>query len=499
MTRAPASSSHPLDGAAGADRRELSSAWALAAEDVDDVPLAAALWSQVDDPRGTSGRARLALLAGDAAGALALLETAGVADVPADGPRNVDHLVVLGCRAALGRQDELSRLVAAGSTLPAQVRLTYLYVLGAAAEGAGQQALADDVWLSVVADHGVRTPHALSRCVAAWVQGRRGTDPRALVTRVAQGAHELVGAVPRPWEDVATLEATTRLLVARGDAAGAALLTAAVCRLGPRSEALDALEAAHAPRRRISQRVVPFLVLVVALGLSMVLVRHGLPGMILGAAAIRASRRWWPPVHGMSVADGRAWDALVALRFDERSGQPQENLTSLRLLPSLGAVCGLGVGVPLGVWWGQWALDPVHGVPVQVAGVVFGLCWLVVPSLAVWAGVRADRERRRRAAARTRAEVDAAELEQAATCRCWQVSALVGRFAERYATSHLGVATGVLPVAGRAASVRVCPLSGMRWLATASLGGAGVVLLRGPGPGPVAPAAPAAPGTGGYI
>ncbi|MFC0644705.1 hypothetical protein [Cellulomonas phragmiteti] len=474
------------------------SAWARAAEDVDDLDLAATLWSQVDDEHAVSGRARVALLSGDAAGALALLAAAGVADVPADGPRSLDQLVVLGCRAAQGRPDDLSRLVAAGATLPAQLRLLYLYVLGAAAEGAGRQDLADGVWRTVVVEHGVRTPHVLSRFLASWVQGRPGTDGRAVVTRVAEAAHELVGAVPRPWEDAAALEATTRELVARGDAAGAALLTTTVSRLGPRSEAVDALVSAHAPRRRTLQRAVPVAVLVVAVVVSAVVLRHGLPGFAIGGAALWASRRWWAPVRGWSLADGQAWDGLVALRFDDTSGAPRERTSSLRLLPSLAAVAGLAVGVALGGWWWQWSLDPARHVPWQVSGIVGGLCWFGIPALATWAGVRGDRERRRRADVRRRTEADATALAQAATCRCWEASALVGSYAERYAAAHLGAAAGAAPVSVRAASVRVCPLSGMRWMATTSVTGASVVLLRGPAPSVPAPA-PAVPGAGGYL
>lgn len=497
MTSAPPAPGPSL-GDATRDRRDLVGAWARAAEDVDDLGLATELWRQVDGEQAVSGRARVALLAGDAAGALALLEGQGAGDVPSDGPRTLDHLVVLGCRAALGRADELSRLVAVGASVPPQVRLVYLYVLGAAAEGAGRQDLADEVWRSVVVDHGVRTPYALSRFLASWVQARRGPDARAVVTHVASAAHSLVDAVPRPWQDAAALEATTRELVARDDAAGAALLATAVSRLGPPSDAVDALVAAHTPRRQHLQRVVPIGVLLVAAVVSWLVLRHGMPGIAVGAAALAASRRWWPAVRGWSLVDGRAWDGLVALRFDARTGGPREKTSQLRLLPTLAAVVGGAIGVTLGGLWMQWAFDPARQLPSPVVGVVAGLLWLGLPGLAIWGGIRTDRERRRRADVRRRLQADAVEHQQAATCRCWEISTVVGEFAERYATAHLTPAPDPAPVVSRAASVGVCPLSGVRWLATVSTTGASSVLLRGTGPTTSVAPAPA-PGAGGYL
>lgn len=487
-----------MGDAAAADRHDLVGAWARAAENIDDIALATDLWAGVDGEEGASGRARVALLAGDPTGALAELEGRGVDQVPDDGPRNLDELVVLGCRAALGREDDLSRLVAVGATIAPQLRLLYLYVLGAAAEGAGRRDLADEVWRSVVVDHGVRTPYALRRYAATWVQARSGTDVRAVVTRVATAAHGLIDVVPRPWEDVAALEAATRELVARDDAAGAALLATAVSRLGPRSDALDALVAEHTPRRRVLRRVVPIAVLVVAYVVSGVVLHHAGPGIAVGAAALWAAGRWWGPVDGWTVCDGRAWSALVALRYDPRTDAPTEGTSQLRLLPTLATFVGGGVGAALGAVWWQWSLDPAHPVPVAVSGAVGMVLWFGPPAFSAWAGIRTDRARRRRAEIRRRVEADAAELRQAATCRCWEVSALVGRHAEGYATAHLVGAASPPPVVARAASVQACPLSGMRWMATTSSTGTSVVLLRGPAPAAAAvPTAP--PGTGGYL
>lgn len=477
---------------------DLLGAWARAAEDVDDLELAAALWAQAGGAQGASGRARVALLHGDAAAAVAALQGAGVDTVPPDGPRTLDELVLVGARAALGHQDDLSRLLAVAAVIPPQLQLLYLYVLGAAAGGAGRQDLADEVWRRVVVDHAVRTPYALSRFLATWVQQRRHDDVRSVVSQVVAAADSLVEAVPRPWEDVAALEATRRQLVARGDSAGAALLAVAVSRLGPRSDAVDSLVEALRPRRRALQRVVPLVVVVAAVVASVVVLHHGLPGIAVGGVALWAARRWWPPVHGWALGDGRAWESFMAVRFDAASNGPKERSTHLRVLPVLAGVVGGVVGIVLaGMWW-EWSTDPVHGVPVTLSGVVGGLLWFGVPAASIWAGVRGDRERRRRREVQQRVAADAVDLRQAATCRCWASSALVGRFAELYTTAHLAAAPHPAPVVGRPAAVHVCPLSGMRWMSTTSVTGASAVLLRGPAPS--APDAPhAGTGDGGYL
>ncbi len=474
---------------AAGHRRVLLSAWASAAEDVDDLPLAARLWDQVPDAAGASGRARAALLTGDPAGGLAVLEAVGAADVPDDGPRSFDHVVALACRAALGRADELARLVAVGGVLPASVRLSYLYALGAAADAAGQRGVADEAWRAVVVEHGVRTPYVLSRFLAAWVQGRDRTDARAAAVRVLEAAHELAAAVPPPWEDALAAEGVVAELVRRGDGAGAALLATAVARTGPRSEVLDALAARHAPRRAVAPRVVPVVVAVAAAVASVALLAHAYAGVAVGALAVAAARRWWRPVVDMTLVDGRVWDGLSALRYDDRLGRARDGASHVRLIPSLLTVAGLVAGWSAAGWWVAASAGLGQRVPDAVEAVVFAMLFLGVPGAALWGGIRLDRLRHRRAAGRRRAATEAAEQGQVATCRCWQGTAVTGRFARGYASEHLVPSAGPPVEVGRGAALRACPLSGMRWLVTTSPSGASTVLLRGPAPAPAAAAA----------
>ena len=172
------------------DRRQLVTAWAGAADNADELDLASRLIDEsgLSAQETASRRASIEFLRGDAAGAMAILTEVGRADVPADGPRHIDHVVALGARAVGGEHASFARLVSVGATIPGAFRPMYLYVLAVTGDRLGQLGVADEAWRALAVDHGVHTPLVLSRFLAGWVAGRDTHDADRAAVRVVEAA-----------------------------------------------------------------------------------------------------------------------------------------------------------------------------------------------------------------------------------------------------------------------------------------------------------------------
>lgn len=479
-----------------ADRDDLLADWAAGAELVDELELAEALWADVPDARGPRGLARAALLQGDPGRALTLLTSVGAGEVPDDGPRTFDDVLVLGARAALGSDEDMSRLLGLGAVLPAERQVPYLYVLATAAEPAGQPDVAAAAWRGLAEQHGVRTPHVVSRTVEHAVLARSADDPGRAAVQVLAAANDLaVGPAP-PWDDPSTLLGVVAALEARGDRSGAALLARAVTLTGPSTPALRALGGTYRVRRRLWDVVVPALAAVLVVPVAVVVT--GRPGAaLLGALAAVLARavglRRWHTASGMSLTDGRAWDALAGHRRDSRSGRVTTS-TPVHPVPTVTGLVGGAAGLALAGWWTDVTSPPSQLVPDGVALTVLLVVVLAAPALGVWIGVAVDRERRDRRARESRRGAAVVRHEVAGTCRCWQAAVLDGPFALDYAERHLRPAPAGAPGGRPGASTWSCPLSGTRWLLTTGRRAGSPVLLRGR-----APRASADATVGGYL
>jgi len=493
---APAGTSQATDGPVQGrdDRTDLLLAWGAGADAVDDLALARSLWDQSGAPaeRLVLNRSLALLLSGEPAEGLRVLADGGFDDVPADGPRCLEHVNALACQAALGDPAAFSRLLGCGASVPPAGRGAYTYALALAAERLGHLTVADEAWRALAIDHRAETPLVLSRFVGGWVASRRPEDG---VTRAMQGAAIIRSATPRPWHDPVVLERAIDVLQRRGDPAGAAMLAAGVQRTSPSSTALGDVVARVRPHVRRAAMVVPYSV-------AAVLCLAGLPGMVMAFCLVMVSHQYWRVVPELSREDEKAWRGIEQLRFDQRHDRAADGRTQVRGLVVLGALLGLVAGVTLAAA----VTDLTDGSQSDAALLLQLGAWLLglvgLPVLGAFGGQRILRVRGVRALRAREAAEDRARLADASACRCWGTVAFTGLVAGAYAQTHLhpvgDVAPPVAPAGRSAGTVLVCPLSGIRWLATATESGRSALLLRGTPPAAVAPA-PAVPGTGGYL
>ncbi|NIZ93274.1 hypothetical protein F1544_20020, partial [Kineosporiaceae bacterium B12] len=132
--------------------------------------------------------ARLHLLAGRPADALAALARTGTTTLPAapaDRPRTA---LLAACLAAAGDAQAYRWLLAGlhGGEWAAGWQAAYL--VGAAAEARRDPDTADEMWTRVVALHGIRTRHTLPRAATARVAGRDRADAGACAAAAVEAA-----------------------------------------------------------------------------------------------------------------------------------------------------------------------------------------------------------------------------------------------------------------------------------------------------------------------
>ncbi|WP_432456820.1 hypothetical protein [Cellulomonas iranensis] len=462
--------------------------WAQHAEALGEPGLAADLLTTVDGA-DVGHLARLALLDGRPADALTLLARGGDDVVPAHGPTSPEHVVAAAARAAQGDEGALVTLLHVGSRVAdPQQRADFLRLLAAAAGPAGRHDLADDAWVTLVSEHGDRTPQGLGGWAAAHVARRdaaRSTDAVRAVVGVARGLQE---ALPAAADDAGATTLAVRDLQRRGDRAGAALLAAAVARGGRTSPDLRALRDETALHRRRAPTVVPWI-------LALLLLPLGVVGIALGIGVVEVLRRVWRRVPGVSLCDERVWDTVDGARLDD--GRQTGAHSEVRPLPALAALAGFvaGIGVAFEVDARVRALVP--GLGDGWAMLLWAVPLLGVPALSFVLVESARRALVRRRVAREGAADRAAQLRSAGACRCWDPVAAVGPFAAAYASEHL-VAAPRCTSLPRGTAVRRCPLTDVPWLVTTTTGGRAQLVLRGAPPLPAA-AAPPPPGTAGYL
>lgn len=463
--------------------------WVQGAELVGATGLAGDLLGAAPHLAGSGDRARLALLDGRPADALALLAQTGLDVVPASGPGSADHVVALASRAALGDGTALGVLLSWGSTTSdPQVRRLFLRLLAVAAPRGRHHGLADDAWRSLVVEHGDRTPQGLAGWAAAQVTARDATRGADALQAVLGAAHVLRRAAPSAADDATATEIAVRDLRARGDDAGAALLAAAVARTGRASADLQALRDATALRERRAAAVVPLLAVVLLLPL-------GIVGIAAALGVVHGLRRAWRRIPAVRWADEQVWYAVDGVRPDD--GRGLHGRSDVRPAPAIAAAVGFIVGVALAVQADTWARALVPGL-----GDGWAMLLWAVPLLGTPVGAFLLVERLRMALVRRRlAQQEAADhaalLASAGSCRCWDTVAAVGPFADAYLAQHLGPAlVPHVPGAPPGASMRRCPLSGVPWLVTTTTGARATLALRG---APPLAADPAAAGVGGYL
>lgn len=392
------------------DDRSLRS-WAGLAEAVGAPRLAGDLLVAAPHLVGDGELARLALVDGRPADALALLARTGRDVVPPHGPTCPDHVVAAAARAAQGDGDALGVLLAFGSALADRdVRGFFLRLLAAAAHGGGRHALADDAWVSLVVEHGDRTPQGLGGWAAARVASRDATRSDEALGAVLGAARELRDALPAAADDATATTLAVRALQHRGDHAGAALLAAAVARGGRSSPDLRALRDATALRSRRAAGVVPVLAAVVLLPLGVV-------GIALGIGIIRLLQHTWRRVPDVSLSDERVWFTVDGARADD--GRQAGAHSEVRAVPALAAACGFVAGIGLALEVDAWVRTLVPGLGDGWAMLLWAVPLLGAPVVAFLVVEHVRRFLVRRRLARREAADRAAQLETAGSCRCW--------------------------------------------------------------------------------
>ncbi|WP_421734575.1 hypothetical protein [Cellulomonas sp.] len=480
-----------------ADRARLLASWALAADAIDELELAAALMDEAGLPatETASRRAGIAYLRGTPQETVRILGELGMTAVPAEGPQRIEHVLLLGAQAATGDHPAFARLVALGGSIPAEHRAWFLYVLAVAAERCGRLEIADDAWRSLAVDVGVSSSLVLSRFLSGWVAGRDTRDADRAMSQVLQAAQALRSASPRPWQDASTMRRTVEALDLRGDSAGAALLTAAVGRTSPPDPRLAELAACYRPEVRRAPVVVPVVVAAVATLVAAV------PGLAAGVALVIMLRSRWRAVPSLSMTDERVWFGLGAMRFDARKVQEgaSQQVRSLVVVLVLGGAL-LAVLASVGLWSAAQEVWPDVPLLVQVA--IWLVPVVVLPAVGGALGQWLLRDADLRALRRRDAEHDRQIVAEARRCACWEVASLIGPRADAYVAVHLRPVSGPdmeVSTAGRAATVFACPLSGVRWLATTAESGVSTLLLRGTAAPSAFDGAQQPIGTGGYL
>lgn len=491
------------------DEGALRHAWANMADRCDEPAVVAALLADLSDEGVHAHRARALLETGRPDDALALLPTASREEVIAGRVERWTDLVATACWAARGDDQALGALMREGAGLTDAAAQAHAYLLGSAAEQAGHGEIADRAWRQVF-DSGVRTDRVLARVMAVEVGHRDRQDPAGAAADVLTIAQAMLSPHGTGPAEAPLLPTVLDLLAARGDRAGAALLTRALRSLRPRSERLTAIERVHAVRRN------PW-------------VEHGLRvlGVVVGAVLLSLGISGHGPAHltvaGFAIAAGAALHRLPTAR-----GLSRTDDGALRRLGRMGPA-----REPLPPWFARvpWNLVLVVGVvtcvlvPATVVTAIAGLLvagdgrsgsdlasavtWgvtLVLSIVLVAAMLRLPRLVLGHHAERSRAAAHARSKETAHECRCWSDGALTRPLADEYATKHL---TPVLPdtpdsTAARCAGLveeagaAQCPLTGTRWLVLHGEGGEARLALRGPARVTSSPGVPEQ-AVGGYL
>jgi hypothetical protein len=475
--------------------------WTASADDADELELASALHAALppeqDSPDVAVWRARLFLLQGRPEEALAELVRHGLTEAPVQGSLTWAELVLVAVRAALGDPASFHRLLEAASLTAGELQSwRAAYLVAAAAEQLGHQAIADQAWRTLALEHSIVTPLTVSRLAAGEVARRDPLDHDAVTAVVMTQARNLSRLVPPPAEDPGPVLAAAAGLRARGDDAGARLLLRAVVRLNPANPELSAALLEVTPTRA-EHRHVAVVVAVTVLCTPLALLG------LLGAGIAFGARKLWTlrvRIPGLSRADSVAWRAVGALSFDESSGTVRTETDNASGWYGLAGILGFGVGVFVGYLASESA-TALLGAPNDAVSIGMWLLGIVgVPVLFVL-GARAAHRRfltsRRR---RHEAKEVRRRLAEAAQCHCWQTRGLTGQLAEAYLTAHLEPVRDAPTLAelsrrlGPRAVVGQCPVTGGIWLGGSLGRGGTTVLLRGTVPALPDPAVAPLPG-----
>jgi hypothetical protein len=469
--------------------------WTTGAEALDHFDLALRLVEYAVHDGGSDAptaltRARLLLCLGRPHDAVQALEEAGILELPDRAPLTAETLTVAAVRAAAGDEQLYRRVLSATQLdqwLPA-------YLVGAAAELRGDVAVSEQAWTAAV-ELGALTSHTFPRWAAAAVSRRSQRSPKeaiGTIVAVARAAGRLphdLALAPQP------VLAAAELLRARGDVAGARLLTMAVDRLNPPVPAIRQRLAVLTPSMRGYRWTGRLL-----LALAILLVPLG----YLGLGLLFVGGRLWDTfvrVPGLDRTDSRVWRGLAAARFDNRSARVEIARGNAGALTVLAAFSSMGVGVFASMLMldalarlfpsGSPDAGTTPGASLPMTLQVF--IWLVgliscpvVTVLLIDAARRRFRQWRLRS---TRRHARAQLRTDASRCHCLQVSRLTDEQALLYAENHLRPGSQTVAVEERlrrtprdVITVSACPGTGMLWLGTDLVADRPAVLLRGTAP-----------------
>ncbi|WNB85467.1 hypothetical protein [Cellulomonas sp. ATA003] len=488
-----------------ADVEVLRRAWAAGADTQDELAAVGALLQSLADDDLDVHRARNLLLRGRPADALAVLPQVSRDDVLAGRVRDWTDLVAAACWAAQGDERALGILLRHGAQMNGSAAQRHAYLVGAAAEQAGRTEVADQAW-RLLFDTAPVTDHVFVRALTAQIARRDAQDASRAAEAVVGAAQALLewhGADP---DGIALVRDVVDQLVARGDRAGAALLTRALVRMRPGNERLAAAHRDHPVRRSpLLEHGAQVAGVLAGGGLVAIAVATDVPA-IVGLTGVLVTMA--APVHrlrtarSMSPADDRVLREIDGVPIDAPASLPALArapwwLVLAMMLP-LSALVGFLVAfvvaipfVPAEVELGD---DPV------VDGAVWG--GTVVLTIAVLALLlRLRRRNGVRLAERRRQEEHRTWTASVGECLCWTHEAFRAPLAGEYLTKHLrpvsegsGAAVARSVEGGTAAE---CPVTGARWLVLGGTDGAVRYLLRAPAV--MAPEPAAAREVGGYL
>jgi hypothetical protein len=483
--------------------------WLAAVDEVDAFEVALRLPGEAvqsaDPDQAGLARARLLLLAGHPAKALTILSSLHLTDLPIEPAASGPHLLLASCLAATGNHSAYRWLMAAVTTLPG--RWEPLYLIGAAAEQSRDFATADQAWTSLVQSHGIVTRFTLTRYLAATVARRDQADSRVAAQTVLDAVEEFVTRDPDLHESPQSILTAAACLRQRGDDAGSALLLHAASHRLPDIAALRAATQPISKQpgvRRLRHRelllrwmhvplLAPAAAVAVWCDVPPVVLAGLVPVLVVRRSVARA------PMPGFTTADAAAWRAGLRLRQGPAARMVD---TDLRFVFALLAAIVLTAMVPIA---GAFAAA-VTGRPDAIArtsqyavltGVIFAV--LTAGLTAIGLGLAAVARRHNwRFERRARLQADRHRLSDAADCRCWRSSVLVGSYATAYLERHL---VTVHPESYDAdlithATLARCRSTGTLWLATRTEPQDNLVLLRG---AERVSAGLLPPATGGYL
>jgi len=488
------------------DEPALLESWAASAGRMDEFVLVSDLLEE-SAARGADDlaveRARAAVVAGRPALAAGLLADVdrSVLDRPVESWRDA---VAVAAWAAEGDGDALAALIRVGQGLEGSPAALHGYLLAAAAEQAGEDALADDAWRSV--DRWTQATMAVRRRLAVADVLRRSTaDMEAAGVAIARSARSVIDMSPRPEDGLWPVEDVVSRLEARGDADGAWLFLETVAAVRPSAEGVARLRDERAAGGGWWLEHAPGLVASVAaavLGVVAGLVE--LPAWIplLGAVAAFAVWARWrlPQGAGLSETDARVLAMVRALLPDGANAHPDR-------VRRIGAgVTGAAVAFVLAVLVTAGVVDGLMPQAYEAHAHAFdAVTWPVILWLTTLGGLAGGRLMlrwtSRRPARRMLAAERAESLGDPTACQCLTAAGMRSVEAEAYVAEHLhdaapDVAAAAPTIRGADLAVHECPVSHTPWLSV-QLPGREALLLRGvlarvPDP-------PAEPGVGGYL